>query len=50
MMPQNNLCTTTLVGDNFSGVRNLAQRAVQQSFEFPFSPQFRQPAQGCAGA
>jgi hypothetical protein len=35
MLPQNKLCTTTLVGDNFPGRRNLALRAVQQNFEFP---------------
>jgi hypothetical protein len=50
MLPQNKLCTTTLVGDNFSGARNLAQRAVQQSFEFQFLLKFRQPALSCAGA
>jgi hypothetical protein len=38
MLPQNKLCTTTLVGDNFIGARNLALRAVQQSFEFLYSP------------
>jgi hypothetical protein len=50
MSPQNKLCTATLVGDNYSGARDLAQRAVQQSFKFQFFQKFQQPAQYCAGA